>query len=391
MVEPAEQDHVLRSRRPAVGPVDQVVRFAPGDRQAAPAPSAPLGLLGFELAAKEHVRHPQVRALLDHLAGGVVVDHRDDPGLAGQEAGLGDRDRAALQTGHPAGVLALKGLEVDRDVQRGGVAVAGGGLGAGARPGEQLVQGLGVPVRGVGQHAVGVGLLLAGRRHGGLEEVREQPSRVGRDGAVDLPHAVGPLGHLQVGQGLLGEVVEQRHLVEEPGDDLIDMVAQLGVGGVPAVLADELFRGGAADLGVVGARDRAGGDGGPGVDHEALLVEGEHGVGDGVDAGGAVGGGLGERLELGGEAGDARDLGGGGVSEVEALAEPFEDAGEPFEVLVHPGGGVLDDGSEGAGVAQAGVGGEGFELGAEGFGLGGSVGAHGSPPGDRTFLLFQGV
>nr|WP_265575419.1 hypothetical protein [Glycomyces albidus] len=154
VVESAQEDQVVGVGLAAVGPVDDVVCLGPGDRAPAAGPGAAFGLFEFELPAQRRVGEAGGPAEFDGLAALVVEDRGDDTGFAGEETGLGDRDRPAFEEGQAAGVLALEGLDVDREVEGGGVAVAGGGFGGGAVSGEELVEGLGVAVRLWGKDAV---------------------------------------------------------------------------------------------------------------------------------------------------------------------------------------------------------------------------------------------
>ncbi|KPC71240.1 hypothetical protein ADL26_15600, partial [Thermoactinomyces vulgaris] len=240
VMEPAQQDQVLRARRPAIGPMLDVVRFGPSDRPVAAVPGAPFGLLEFELAAQGGVGKAQGAAQFDGFAGGVVEDRGDDPGFAGEEAGAGDADRLAFEEGQAAGVLALQRLDVHDQVEGGGVAVASSSLRGGTVPGEELVQGLSVTVRLRGQEPfgalIGLGVFLARGRAGGLEVLVEQtPGRI-RERALERPHAVALRGQLQALHRLLAQLIEQLGLLSNRGPQLVQVAAQLFEGGVRAVL-----------------------------------------------------------------------------------------------------------------------------------------------------------
>jgi len=283
VVEPAEEDQVLSSGLAAVRPVLDVVRLSPGDRSPAAGPGAALGLLELQLVAQGHVGEALGAAQFDRFASAVVEDRGDDPGLAGEEAGLGDGDRLAVELREPPGLVAAKGLDIAGEIQCGGVAVPLGSVGSGAVGGDHLVQGLCVATGDAGEQPIGVLVLLTRRGDGGAKGVAEELARVVGEQALDVPHAIRALIDLQPGEGLLAQLGEEGLLVEEFGADAVQVLREFGAGGVDAVLADQLL-GSPAGCAIRGL-DR-GGVGDPGVHGQTLTLDPAHGVGDGVDAGG---------------------------------------------------------------------------------------------------------
>ncbi len=349
-MEAAQQNEVVGGGRPAPPPFDEVVRLAPGDRPPAPAPGATARLLGLEFAAQARPRQAPVGPDLHRLAGGVVEHDGDDPGLAGQQARLGDRDRSALQQRDPPGVLAPEGGEVGGQVEGRGVAVAGRGGRTGPVDGDHLVQCLGPAVGRRREHPVLVGLVLAGWGDGGFEVFGEQPPGVGGHHSVDRPHAVVLFDQIESLEGLLGQSVEEGLAVVEGGLEFVEVAVEVADGRVYAVLGDQVLGGRAGSLGVEGGGDGFG-VGGLGVEAEgADAFEAADGGRDRADAGCSGAGGFGEVGEFAGGAGDGGQFGGAGRSEVEGVHEPVAEAGEAAEVAVDAPGLGLDDLVQGLGV-----------------------------------------
>jgi hypothetical protein len=340
-----------------------VVRLGPGDRGPAAGPGAALRLLELQLVAEGHVGEAPGAAQFDRFASAVVEDRGDDPGLAGEEAGLGDGDRLAVELREPPGLVAAKGLDIAGEVQGRGVAVPLGSVGSSAVGGDHLVQGLCVAAGDSGEQAVGVLVLLARRGDCGPQGVAEELAGVVGEQAFDVPHAIGALVDFQPGQGLLAQLGEERLLVEELGADAVQVLGEFGAGGVDAVLPDQLF--GSPARGAIRGLDR-GGVGDPGVHGQAFTLDTAHGVGDGVDAGGPREGGLGEVLELRGEAGNGGDLPGAGLVETEGLFDPVANAGEAVALFVKALGSVSDDCLQEICLDCAELSGEGVDLGAQG-------------------------
>ncbi|GAB3646778.1 hypothetical protein GCM10028833_09320 [Glycomyces tarimensis] len=180
MVEAAQQDQVLRYCRAAVGPMHDVVGLGPLDGGSAAGPGAPARLLQLQLPPQGRVREPECPAEFDRFAGAVVEHVGDDQALTRQQPGLPERDRVAFQGGDSSGVFPGEGLDVDRQVQGGGVAVAFGRVRVGAIARDHLVERFGVAVRGRGQAPVAVDVVLAGRGDGGGEVFGEEFPGVGR-------------------------------------------------------------------------------------------------------------------------------------------------------------------------------------------------------------------
>ena len=323
--------------------------------------------------AEGHIGKALGPAQLYRFASAVVEDRGDDPGLTGQQAGIGHRDRATVQHRQTPGLLALQGGQVAGEVQGCGVAVPLGCTGVGAIGGDHLVQGFGVPAGSAGEDPIGVGLVLPGRRDCGPQGIAEELAGVGGQAAVQVPHAIGALVDFQPCQGLLAHRIEQGLLVEQLRADPVEVLGEFTGGGVNAVLPDQLLGSTAENRRVIRGLDQAIGVGNPGVDRQAFALEAAHGVGDGIDAGSPREGGGSEVLELRGEPGNGGHLAGAGRVEVEGFQDPVTDAGEAVASLVQARGGIGDDRLEGIGILRARLRCKGFDLGAEECGLGVSV------------------
>ena len=259
---------------------------------------------------------------------GVAVDH---DGLVAVRQGHGGVDAGVVELDALADAVGAGPQDND------GLPLARGDLGLGVVAGV-VVGGAGGELRRAGVH----GLVDRAQAEGVADLtdcVLPYAPQVG-DLGVGEAVALGPGQHLG-GQGggggdLLGDLLEQEHLVQEPGVDA-GGPGQLGHTGPPAQ--------GPLDLqeAVLGGRGRApdqvggllgcGGGAGPGEDG-ALLVDGAHGLLEGLGEGAADGHGLAHGLHGGGQ---------GGVGPAELLE------GEAGDLDHHVVQGGLEGGRGGAG------------------------------------------
>ncbi|WP_157975085.1 hypothetical protein [Glycomyces dulcitolivorans] len=142
-----------------------------------------------------------------------------------------------------------------------------------------------MPVRLCGQDALGVLLLLARGRTGGLQVLVQQAAGVGGEFAGEGPHPVALLCQLDPLQRLLAQALKEFGLLGQLGGQLVKVALEFFEGGVSAVLGDQGLRGLALHRVVKGGDDRSA-EGGPSEQpHRRGPVELADGEGDLVDPG----------------------------------------------------------------------------------------------------------